>query len=149
MGLRVAIARTSVIFGPERGAASAMATPFRLGLGGPMGSGRQWFPWISLADVVGIYLMLIDSDHAGVFLATAPEPIRQADFAKTFGKVVGRPAVFPAPAFGLKILLGEFANEVLDSRRCIPERTLAEGYQFVYPDLAAALRVALEEKQPA
>lgn len=142
-GIRVAIVRLAVVLGRDGGALPVMLIPFKLGLGGPMAGGRQWFPWVHRQDVVGVLRFALENEVNGALLASAPEPVRQADFAKSLGRAINRPAILPAPAFGLKLLLGEFACELLDSRRAIPERTMALGYQFQHADLDEALRLSL------
>ena len=109
---------------------------FRLGLGGPLGSGKQWWPWVHLADVVGLY-------RRAPVNATAPAPVRPRDFAKAVGRVLGRPALLPAPSLAIKLVLGEFAVEVLDSRRVLSRTAVAAGHTFAYTELDAALRDAL------
>lgn len=149
LGVSWAIVRTGVVFGEGGGALAPLATLFKFGLGGPVGSGRQWFPWVSLIDTVRLYQFLLERDDEGVFLATAPEPVRQAELAATLGKVLGRPAVLPAPAFAVRLVVGEFASELLESRRCLPRKTTAAGFQFEYPRLMPALRVALRKAMGA
>ncbi|GIW08944.1 MAG: hypothetical protein KatS3mg061_0001 [Dehalococcoidia bacterium] len=144
LGVRTAIVRTAVVLGPG-GALAALLPLFRLGLGGPVGSGRQWFPWISRQDLVRLYLFLLEGDHRGVFLGSGPQPVRQAEFARVLGAALGRPALVPTPAFALRLALGEFASELLESRRCIPERTLAVGFTFTHPTVGEAIRSALAE----
>jgi hypothetical protein len=120
-----------------------MLTPFKLGAGGPLGSGRQWWSWIHLDDLCGLMRHLIERKQAGVFNATAPSPLRQKDFAKALGRVLRRPAFMPAPAFALKIVLGGFASELLSSKRVLPEATQAAAFEYQFSDLEAALRQAL------
>ncbi|MCS6801507.1 MAG: TIGR01777 family oxidoreductase [Chloroflexota bacterium] len=143
LGVSWAIVRIGLVLGEGGGALAPLTTLFKLGLGGPIGSGRQWMPWVSLEDTARLIHFLVESDHEGVFLATAPEPVRQAEFASALGKVLGRPAVLPAPAFAIRLVVGEFAAELLDSRRCLPARTTAVGFRFEYPRLVPALRAAL------
>jgi uncharacterized protein (TIGR01777 family) len=127
------------------GALAAMLTPFRLGLGGPLGSGRQWFPWVHRADVVGLILHALEQpDATGAIIVVAPELVRNRDFTRALAKAVHRPAFLPAPAPALRLLLGEFSQELLASRRALPERAGALGYSFRFPGLAPALRSILE-----
>lgn len=143
LGIAVAQLRIGVVLAPGGGALDAMLTPFKLGAGGPLGSGRQWWSWIHREDLCGLIRHLIERKQAGVFNATAPSPLRQKDFAKVLGRVLGRPAFMPAPAFALKIVLGGFASELLSSKRVMPEATQAAGFEYQYSDLEAALRQAL------
>lgn len=145
MGVRVVNPRIGIVLGPNGGALQAMLTPFKLGAGGPLGSGQQWWPWVHRADVVGIIQHAIERDDLqGPVNAAAPNPTRQRDFAKALGQVLGRPAFMPAPAFALKLLLGEFSQELLGSQRVFPERVQQAGYAFQYPELEPALRAILE-----
>ncbi len=144
LGIPVAHVRIGVVLAPGGGALDAMLTPFKLGAGGPLGSGRQWWSWIHRDDLCGLILHLIDRKQAGVFNGTAPSPLRQKDFAKVLGRVLRRPAFMPAPAFALKIVLGGFASELLSSKRVVPEATLAGGFEYQFPELEPALRQALD-----
>ncbi|MFB6285152.1 MAG: TIGR01777 family oxidoreductase [Candidatus Bipolaricaulia bacterium] len=145
--VRVVNPRIGIVLGPNGGALQAMLTPFKLGAGGPLGSGQQWWPWVHREDVVGLIRHAIEHDDLqGPVNATAPSPARQRDFAKALGRVLGRPALMPAPAFALKLLLGEFSQELLGSQRVLPERAQAAGYTFQYPDLEPALQAILESE---
>jgi uncharacterized protein len=140
-GVRVVCPRFGVVLDRDGGALQSMLTPFRLGLGGPLGSGRQWFPWIHRADVIGLLLLALDSPAAGGALnVVAPEAVRNRDFTHTLGAVLHRPTLLPVPAFALRLLLGEFAGELLSSQRVVPEQAQALGYSFRFPGLEAALR---------
>ena len=143
LGVRLARVRIGVVLGPGGGALGAMLLPFKLGAGGPLGSGHQWWSWIHRDDLVGLMLHLIDHDLSGAFNGTAPAPARQKDFARTLGRVLHRPAFMPAPAFALKIAMGGFATELLSSKKVLPQATLASGYPFQHPDIEAALRNVL------
>ena len=139
-GVRSASLRFGVIFARDAEAFRRLAQPARLGLGGPMGSGRQWWPWVHIDDIVGVTLAaLADDRYTGPVNVTAPTPERQRDLARTLGRVLHRPAILPAPAFALKLVLGGFAAELLGSRRAVPARALTLGYQFVHPLLEPAL----------
>jgi uncharacterized protein (TIGR01777 family) len=142
-GVRVVTPRIGIVVGPGGGALQAMLTPFKLGAGGPLGSGKQWWSWIHRDDLAGLILFLLDGAYDGVVNATAPHPLRQKDFAKVLGAVLHRPAFMPAPAFALKLVLGGFSSELLSSKRVLPKKTLATGYRFQYPDLRPALEQAL------
>ena len=141
VGIRVVKLRIGIVMSPTGGALEKMLPPFRLGAGGPMGSGRQWFPWVHLDDVVGaIEWAMTTSSARGVYNMVGPEPVRQKDFARALGRALGRPAVMPAPAFALRLALGEFADEgLLAGQRCVPKRLREEGYAFQHESLAGAL----------
>ncbi|MDW8293721.1 MAG: DUF1731 domain-containing protein, partial [Anaerolineae bacterium] len=128
------------------GALERMLTPFKLGVGGPIGSGRQWLSWIHLDDVVGAAAFLMNrEDLAGAFNFTAPNPVTMTEFAKTLGRVLLRPAIFRAPAFALRLMLGEAADFLLQGSRALPKRLQEAGYEFQYPTLEPALRSLLEK----
>jgi uncharacterized protein (TIGR01777 family) len=129
-GGRVVIFRLGIVLGREGGALAKILPLFRLGVGGPLGSGHQWWPWVHVADVGSAIAAALESEWHGVYNLAAPEPIRQADFAKELGCAVHRPAFLPAPAFALRMLQGEFADELLFSKRVMPSRLLAEGFRF-------------------
>jgi uncharacterized protein (TIGR01777 family) len=119
-----------------------MLLPAKIGLGGPIGSGRQWWSWIALDDVVGIYKHLaLDSTLAGPVNATAPEPVRQKEFAKELGRILKRPSFVPLPKFAIKAALGEMGESLLfDSARVLPERLSTDRYEFKYRTFPPALR---------
>jgi uncharacterized protein len=144
-GVRVAIARTGVVLSPEGGALAKMLTPFRLGLGGPMGSGDQWMSWISLDDeVAALYWLLMHRDCRGVYNLTAPLPVTNATFSETLGRVLHRPAFVPIPALALRALFGEMAEEtILAGQRVSAPRLDAAGFRFRHATLAEALRFEL------
>jgi hypothetical protein len=102
----------------------------RLGLGGPLGSGRQWWPWITLHDEVSALEFLLEKDLAGPVNLSAPQPARQGDVASTLGHALHRPALLPAPSFALRLALGEFAGDVLSSQRMLPSKLLDAGFTF-------------------
>ncbi|PZN10023.1 MAG: TIGR01777 family protein, partial [Bacillota bacterium] len=141
-GVRVALLRTGVVLAREGGALPRLVLPFRFFAGGPLGSGRQWVPWIHLDDLVDLITFLLGSDDAaGPYNGTAPEPVTNREFARVLGRVLGRPAWLPAPAPALRLVLGEMADALLLSgQRAVPERALAAGFRFRYPDLEKALR---------
>jgi NAD dependent epimerase/dehydratase family enzyme len=121
-----------------------LGTVFRLGLGGRMGNGRQFWPWISLTDVIGAIRHLLTSDIAGPVNLTGPDPVTNADFTKEMGRRLHRPTVLPVPAFALKLALGEFGrSSVAGGQRALPVRLQESGYQFTHTDLGAALGAAL------
>jgi uncharacterized protein (TIGR01777 family) len=144
LGVRAAQLRFGVVMAPDAEAFTRLVRPARLGALGPMGSGRQWWAWIHVDDVVGLILSAVaDSQYAGAVNATAPEPMQQREVARTFGRILHRPSFLPAPAFALRLLLGGFAGELLGSQRVVPERARALGYRFQYPELEGALRALL------
>jgi uncharacterized protein (TIGR01777 family) len=145
-GIRVSHIRTGIVLAGGGGALPKMLKPFKLGLGGRLGSGSQWMSWIGLEDEVGgIVHLLGDDAPAGPVNLTAPNPATNADFTKALGQAVGRPTIVPVPKFGLKLLLGgEMAEEMLlGGQRVLPTRLLDSGYTFTHPELADALKAAL------
>ncbi len=141
LGIRVVILRLGIVLSPDGGALGKMLPPFRLGLGGPMGDGRQWQPWIHIDDAVGMISWALDEPSvSGTYNAVAPNPARQAVLARALGAALGRPAFLPVPALALRLLFGEMADEaLLVSRRAAQGRALAEGFVFRWPDLEPAL----------
>jgi uncharacterized protein (TIGR01777 family) len=140
-GVRVVRMRTGVVLGEGGGVLAKMLPPFRKFLGGPLGSGRQWLSWIHREDVIGIARWALVEDRArGAVNATAPHPVTMREFARTLGKVLGRPAAFPVPALALRALMGEMADIVLTGQRVLPAAAQSLGYSFRYPDLEGALR---------
>jgi len=144
-GLRVVNMRFGIILDSEGGALAKMLTPFRMGVGGKVGDGKQWMSWIALDDVVGgINHVLASETVKGPVNFVAPNPVRNAEFTKTLGRVLSRPTIFPIPAFGLRLVFGEMADALLlSSERVEPERLKAADYQFKYSQLDAALRHVL------
>lgn len=140
LGARVVRLRTGIVLDPAGGALASMRPLFRAGLGGPLGSGRQWWAWIAMEDLIALYAQALDRDWTGAVNAVAPEPVRQRDFARCLGRALGRPALLPAPAFALRVVLGGFADELLFSRRAEPRAALRHGYAFRAPRLDDALR---------
>ena len=139
-----AFIRLGVVFDGNASAFKRLSLPFRLGVGGRLGSGRQWMPWIHLADVVGAIEHLLTSDLAGPVNLVAPEPVQNTDLAKSFSSVLGLPAVVPVPKFAMRLLLGNAAEELLfASQRVKPLRLNEDGYEFLYPNVEAALREIL------
>lgn len=143
LGHRVVVPRFGVVLGPGGGALAAMLPIFRLGLGGRLGTGQQWFPWIHVEDVAhGIRFVLERDDLCGPMNFVAPEAITNAEFTRALAAVLSRPAVFAIPAWVLRLALGEAASMLLTSQRCEPRRLVHAGFQFTYPDIATALRHA-------
>jgi uncharacterized protein (TIGR01777 family) len=140
-GVRVALIRTGLVLAREGGILPTVARPVRLFAGGPLGSGRQWMPWIHIDDEVGLLLMLLDrADAEGPFNGSAPDPVQQRDFVRALARVLHRPAVMPAPAVAIRLALGEQAVLALEGQRAVPAAALAAGYRFTHTDLEAALR---------
>lgn len=142
-GIRVAHLRTGLVLGPGAGLLKPMLPLFRLGLGGPMGHGRQWMPCVSLLDWVQAAEFLLTADVTGAVNLTGPVPVRNKDFAGTLGRVLRRPAILPVPGFALRLVLGEFGREALASQRVLPAVLTGAGYRFTHPDLESALRWSL------
>jgi len=141
LGVRAAQLRFGVVLSRAGGALPVLSRAFRLGLGGRIGSGQQWFSWIQLEDAVALALRAIDDpDFAGAFNAVAPAPVRNADFTRAVASALHRPALLPVPAFAVRLALGDLASELLGSRRVLPARALALGHRFSHPELASALR---------
>jgi uncharacterized protein (TIGR01777 family) len=139
-GVRVAMVRIGVVFDKEGGALAKMLTPFKLGLGGPVGSGKQWVSWVHYADMVGVLLLALDNAAAsGPINATSPQPVTSRDFGKALGRALHRPAFMPTPAFGLRVMLGEVSQLLTTGQRVLPKRALQLGYTFRFPNLDAAL----------
>ncbi|MGE0687073.1 MAG: TIGR01777 family oxidoreductase [Dehalococcoidia bacterium] len=144
-GVRVASLRTGIVLGPNGGALKPLKLLANLGANGPVGSGKQWWPWIHRDDVCLAIEYLLSNPAEGVFNLTAPNPARQKDFAKALGKVMSRPSFMPAPAFAVRLVQGGFADEVLFSKRVLPKRLTDAGFSFTYPELEPALRQVLGE----
>jgi len=144
-GMRTVIARFGIVLAKNGGALPQMLTPFKMGVGGRIGSGKQWMSWVALDDVVGaIRSAIADANMRGPVNIVAPNPARNADFTRTLARVLRRPAIFPAPAFALRLMLGEMADALLlSSQRVVPEKLTAGGFRFQFANLQAALRRAL------
>ncbi len=139
---RVVIFRFGVVLAADGGALQKMAMPFRFGAGGPVGNGRQWLSWVDRDDVLSAVEWALGNESVrGVYNITAPDAVRNREFAKTLGRVLHRPALVPAPAFALRLLFGDMADEVLlGGQRAVPARTQAEGFAFVHDKLEIALQ---------
>jgi uncharacterized protein (TIGR01777 family) len=144
-GVRVVTARTGIVLGAGGGALAKMLTPFKLGGGGPLGNGRQWMPWVHVADLARLYVHAADTPTIrGPMNAVAPNPVRNLEFTKALGRALHRPAFIPAPYFGLRLLFGEFAQVLFASQRVIPRVALDTGFVFQFPESAGALREILD-----
>jgi uncharacterized protein len=138
---RVVVIRTAPVLHPSGGALARMLLPFRLGLGGRLGSGTQYFPWIHLDDWVGLVVWSIAEQHArGAFNAAAPVPATNAEFTRALGRTLSRPAVMPVPAFVLRLALGELAESLLAGRPILPERAQEMAFVFKHGEINAALK---------
>jgi hypothetical protein len=138
LGMRVACVRSGIALARDGGALAKILPPFKMGAGGIIGNGKQWFSWIHIDDVVGIYLLAIDGAE-GALNATAPNPVTNADFTKALGEAIHRPTFLPVPTFALRAMLGEGADALLNGQRVIPKRTQELGYAFAYPTIESAL----------
>ncbi|MGI9341749.1 MAG: TIGR01777 family oxidoreductase [Gammaproteobacteria bacterium] len=147
LGMRVVCLRIGLVLGGDGGPLPEMLPAFRLGAGGPMGSGRQYWSWIHRTDLVRLIEFALDYPGLnGAVNATAPNPLAQRDFAKTLGHVLRRPAFAPLPAFAARMMLGEFADELLlNGQRVIPEKATFHGFEFEFPQLAPALHEILDK----
>jgi uncharacterized protein (TIGR01777 family) len=140
LGVRVILIRTGLVLSAEGGFLSRLLLPFKCGLGGPIGSGRQWMPWIHINDQIALIDFLLHRNEAsGPYNACAPKPVRNREFAKTLGSVLHRPAFMPMPAFALRVGLGELSMLLLGGQRATPVRLLQAGFTFQFTDLRAAL----------
>lgn len=140
LGVRVCRLRTGIVLGADGGALAKLLPPFKLGLGGPIGDGRQWLSWIHRADLVCLIEWLLGNDAAGgAYNGTAPEPVIQREFAQTLGRVLHRPARLFTPAFAMKLIFGEMSDLLLTGQRVLPTHATTEGFTFQYPELEGAL----------
>jgi uncharacterized protein (TIGR01777 family) len=145
LGIRVVLARFGIILAQEGGALAKMLLPFKLGAGGRLGSGQQWMSWVTLEDVVGILRMAIEKVAVrGAVNVVAPQPVKNAEFTKVLAKALHRPALFPAPAFALRLALGEMADALLlSSQRVAPQKLQQAGFRFAHADLTTAIGAVL------
>nr|WP_295081785.1 TIGR01777 family oxidoreductase [uncultured Roseateles sp.] len=140
LGIRVVLLRTAPVLAASGGMLARLRLPFSLGLGGRLGSGRQWMPWIHLEDEIALIdFLLSHTDCRGAFNACAPEPARNAEFTQALAGALKRPAVLPAPAWALRMALGEMSVLLLGGQRAVPQRALAQGFRFRHPALGPAL----------
>lgn len=143
-GTRVVIIRLGIVLGENGGALGKMLAPFSAFVGGPIGSGNQWFSWVHRDDVVKLIIKaLSDTNMQGVYNATAPSPVTMTEFAQTLGTVMNRPSWLPVPNFALEAMLGEGAIVVLQGQQVVPVQTIAQGFEFQYATLQPALRAIL------
>ena len=140
-GVRVATLRTGIVLGKGAGALKKMVPPFKMFMGGPLGSGKQWMPWIHIEDEIGLLLFLVRNENArGPFNGTAPNPVTMEEFAKALGAVLNRPSWVSVPPSALALVAGEMADMLLTGQRAVPEAALKLGYRFEYPTIEDALK---------
>ena len=147
LGIRSCYLRTGIVLGKDGGALSKMLPAFNFGLGGPMGGGSQWMSWIHMSDLLGmVHYAIVNDNVSGAINATAPNPVTNKEFSQVLAKVLKRPAILPMPAFVLKLMLGEMAEELLLSgQRVIPKKMQQVGFKFRFTDLEGALRDILDK----
>eukprot|EP00106_Octopus_bimaculoides_P014288 XP_014781730.1 PREDICTED: epimerase family protein SDR39U1-like [Octopus bimaculoides] len=140
--VRRVIIRVGIVLGRDGGVIQNIYPVFNLGLGGRIGSGNQWFPWIHISDIAGIYQYAVCNSHVnGILNGVAPQPLTNSEFTQTFAKAMNRPAIFPVPEFAMNLVYGrERAKAVLQGQKILPERTLKFGYKFEYPDLVSVCK---------
>lgn len=146
-GVRVVLMRNGIVLSKDGGALSTMLTPFSLGVGGVVGSGKQWMSWLALDDIVGITNFLLENEEIeGAVNVVAPNPVTNEEFTKTLGEVIHRPTFLPLPKFAVDLMMGEMGDALLiDSARVAPEKLQKAGYEFQYKDLKPALEHATNE----
>jgi len=141
IGIRTAMLRQGIVLSDEGGALTKFLPPFKFFIGGALGNGKQWFPWIHIDDLVAIYLFIIDNaEISGAVNVVSPESLRMNEFAKTLGKILYRPSIFSVPEFTLKILIGEAASTIVSSQRVVPQKLIDKGFKFKFEKLEEALR---------
>lgn len=147
-GIRVVNVRIGVALSPKGGALGKMLIPFKLGLGGNIGTGKQEMSWISIDDVAAAMIYCVDNETlSGAVNLTAPNPVPNSEFTRALGKVLGRPTIFPMPDFAARLALGEMADELLlSSAKVLPKKLQAAGFNFAYPEIEGALRHVLKDK---
>ncbi len=140
-GVRVVLIRTGVVLGTTGGALAQMLLPFKLGLGGKLGNGKQYMPWIHIDDLTAImHYAMVNASLRGPINGVAPNPVSNKEFTRALAAAVHRPALLPVPGFALKTALGEFATVLLGSQRVVPDVLLQEGFEFQYPEIDTALQ---------
>jgi uncharacterized protein (TIGR01777 family) len=145
-GARVVLTRFGIVLGEKGGALSQMIPAFKKYMGGPIGSGKQWFSWIHIQDLAEAFVFLMKSPRiSGAVNLCSPNPVRNRDLAKALGRILHRPSFIPAPGFILKWVLGEFGSVILEGQRVIPRRLLDSGFVFRYPDIDEALKAIVAE----
>ena len=139
------ITRIGIVLAKEGGALKEMLLPYKLFVGGPLSTGKQWFPWIHITDLINIYIFAIENKLTGTANVVSPHQIQMNDFAKTLGQVLRRPAFFRVPAFAIKLILGEASQEVLRSQRVAPKFLIDNNFNFKFNTLSLALKDLLEK----
>ncbi len=140
-GARVVVTRFGIVLGTGGGALGQMIPLFKLFLGGPLGSGRQWFSWVHMEDLTGAFVFLLQHPEIfGPVNVCSPHPVRNSDLGKAIGRILHRPAFMPAPGFMIRIILGEFGSVLLKGQRVVPRRLLDSGFRFSHPEIESALR---------
>jgi uncharacterized protein (TIGR01777 family) len=143
-GIRVVRVRTGLVLDARGGALPRMLPPFRMGVGGKLGSGKHWMSWIHLEDLAALFQFALANPVTGPLNGVAPNPVINADFTRALAAAVHRPAIFPVPAFALRLLFGEMSEILLSSQRALPQAAEAAGFRFRYPELAPALAAVLK-----
>ena len=145
-GARVVILRFGIVLGSDGGALAKMLPAFKAFAGGPLGSGKQWFPWIHMDDLLAALAFVIENKEIrGPVNFCAPHPVRNRDLGKTLGKVLGRPSVMPAPALMIRMVMGEMATALLASQRAVPGKLISHGFSFKYPEIQPALKNLIQK----
>ena len=144
-GVRTVKIRTGLVLDPTGGALGKMLPLFRLGLGGKLGSGKQWWSWITLHDVIRAITFILEKPISGPVNLTSPNPVTNQEFTAALARAMHRPALFPAPAIALKIALGGFSSEILGSKKVIPQSLTEAGFTWDYPHISSALKALIEE----
>lgn len=145
LGIRNVQIRTGIVLSTKDGALKQMLLPFKLFVGGPLGSGKQWFPWLHINDIVNIYIQAIDNNNiSGPLNSASPNILRMKEFVQTLGKVLKRPSFFPVPEFVLRVVVGEVAETVVSGQRVNADKLLKSGYKFEFENLEDALRDLLK-----
>ena len=145
LGLRVVKMRTGFVLAGNGGALERLVGAFKTKMGGKLGSGKQWMPWIQMADVAGLFRFAAEKDIAGVFNGSAPSPVRNEEFTEALGKALDEPSKLTIPEFALKMMFGEMAEVTLASQKAFPKAAEQAGYQFRFPEIAGALEASLKK----
>ncbi len=148
MGIIRSVIRTGIVLDSREGALARMLLPYRLFIGGPIGSGRQWMSWIHLKDEVRAIYHIISNHLGGVFNLTSPNPVRNREMGLTIAETLSRPYWMPVPGFALKAMFGEMSTLVLEGQKVLPDRLLESGFEFEYPHLSVALKDILSADKP-
>lgn len=147
-GLRTAMLRQGIVLSNKGGALTKFIPPFKFFIGGGLGNGKQWFPWIHIDDIVAIYSFILDHENiSGPVNAVSPQTIRMSEFAKSLGKILKRPSIFNVPELALRILIGEAASTIVSSQRVVPKKLMNHGFKFKFESLEEALQDLLKTKR--